>query len=134
MITQPSATSVTTAFETRLIEELFLNARGCSRAVTAAHDDTQVARTSPDRIDAIDSLVAFENVVSDFLAVVAPAVLERAHLVTVIAPGYAESLINLTHQQIDALMLPIFEQAGIGSDFLPWQERFPGLAAADPAN
>jgi len=104
VITHPSATSVTTAFETRLIEELFLNARGCSRAVTAAHDDTQAARTNPDRIDAIDSLVAFENVVSDFLAVVAPAVLERAHLVTVIAPGYAESLINLTHQQIDALM------------------------------
>lgn len=50
---------------------------------------------------------------------------------TGIAPGYAESLINLTHQQVDALMLPIFEQAGIASDFLPWQERFPRLAAVE---
>jgi len=27
-------------------------------------------------------------------------------------------------------MRPIFEQAGIASDFLPWGERFPRLAAA----
>lgn len=73
-----------------------------------------------------DLFVNHENAVSDLLATITPAVIERLEQIEAIAPGYRNAeLCNLRPDAVDRLMRPLFEAAGIEDDFIPWRQRFP---------
>ena len=118
----------------RYVDDLFRHARGCSRTVhdqfrtlhaLLGQSDTDphalaVALDSRRANKVLDELIHYENIVSKFLAQIAPAVIDQARLVEVIAPGYeTEPLAQLDPEEIDRLMRPIFERAGILEDLIP---------------
>lgn len=131
MTVHPSTTSLP---KTRYVEDLFLHLRGRSRRVQEARAAV-VAAPTPWNVD--DELVHFENVVSDFCASVARAVVAQLHEAARIAPGYVDeeqdALTNLGPAAVDELVRPIFEACGILEDFVAWREVFPRLAAEEAA-
>ncbi len=120
------------------IADRFLHARDRSRTVTAAFhnirdllgqsgDDPHHTPVSLDAhrvLRVIDAVVDYENKIPEFLATIAPAVVAQAQLIETIAPGYESTLPQIAGDEIDRLVQPIFERAGL-NDFIEAEELTP---------
>lgn len=128
-----------------VVDDLFMHARGCSRrcrdgfeqlgTLTKQNSREHHTSVSLERLDVsnlFDLFVLHENAVSNFLATIAPAIVERIAQIEAIAPGYRNAeLCNLKPEAVDELVRPIFEAAGLAGDFIPWSERFPAYQPSD---
>src|SRR5438445_6324293 len=120
------------------LEDLFMHAIGCSRKVNALDDDfcaqlfdsgrshpTSVTLDQKTLSDLHDKLYDWTGKIRDLLAVIAPAAVERARAISALLPNATASLFNLSPQEVDRVMCPIFEASGLADDFMPADERFP---------
>ena len=142
-MTASTATSFASAIRGRYLAEVFLHARSRSHRVTTPYRTLvamagqtgrkyhqPVTLSTHETTQFFGELVAYENVVSDFLAQIAPFAIEQLNTVARLAPGYdIDALVENDPRQVDELVRPIFEAAGIADDFIPWREAFPNYKA-----
>jgi hypothetical protein len=114
--------------ERRYLEDLFMQAAGASRTVTAARNrlDKLISRFAPTANHQFQDAVAeLAMSTQELLAAVAPVATERAKSIAGVLPTYTQAIFDLRRTDIDNEVRPMFEASGIGDDFEPWSEHWP---------
>jgi len=134
-----SMTSVPTRADRILLEDLFMHAtdrsRRVSRAIQAASelfekDDARpeaLTLTRRDLVHLSDAVGSIKSVTSDVCAALAVALVRRTEILRQLHLADERTVAgftaDLTQEQVDELVRPIFEDSGIAADFVPWGER-----------